>query len=176
MQYKHSSCLNIKNMAESRPSWCFKSYLQQVKFTAIFCVIGYPFGAFIFAWLYVKFTKSLYAQTRDFQIIRIAMLVIAVYFALYTCPFVLLLIGSVKKIKWMLQLNIVFLALAILFWIGFMIGFFGFGIHFDVGPLIGCIFAGLVGVSIAFGAIRDVYKAIKEIEREKRTYEFQPAQ
>ena len=163
-------------MAESRPSWCFKSYLQQVKFTAILCVVGYPLGACLFSWLYIRFTNSLYAETRDFQIIRIGMLVIAVYFAFYTCPFVLLLIGSIKKIKWMLQLNIVFLALAILFWIGFMIGFFGFGIHFDVGPLIGCIFAGLVGVSIAFGAIRDVYKAIQEIEREKRTYEFRPTQ
>ena len=159
-------------MAESRPSWCFKSYLQQVKFTAIFCVIGYPFGAFIFAWLYVKFTKSLYAQTRDFQIIRIAMLVIAVYLALYTCPFVLLLIGSVKKIKWMLQLNIVFLALAILFWIGFMIGFFGFGIHFDVGPLIGCIFAGLVGVQLRLEPSEMFIKLSRKSKERKELMNF----
>ena len=104
------------------------------------------------------------------------MLAIALYFAFYILPLVLLLIGCIKKIKWMLQFNVLCLAMAILFWISFMIGFFGFGIHFDVGPLMGCIFSGLVGVSLAFGAMRDIYGAMKEIERETRTYEFHPAE
>ena len=148
-----------------KPSWCFKNYLQQVKISALFCVIGYPIGCAIFTWHFA--TLGQHPFSRDVRVIRIAMLSIAIYFGFYTIPFTILLIGAIRKIKWMIKINIIFLALAILFWIGFMIGFFGFGIHFDIGPLIGCILAGLFGIAIAFGAMRDIYRALQEIDREK---------
>ena len=143
---------------------CFKSYLQRVKISAIFCVIGYPIGCLTFVYLYFQFDGHPFS--REWRIIQNGMLALAIFYGFYTIPFIILLIGTIKKIKWMLKLNIAFIAMAILFLIGFIINFFGFGIHFETGPLIGCILCGLFGISIAFGAIRDIYKALQEIGRE----------
>ena len=154
---------NQKPCIRKRPKpFCFKSYLQKVKIIAIFCVICLPIESATFIWLYFQFDDMPFS--REWRVIQKGMLSLAICFGLYTIIFTILLIGVLRKIKWILHMSVVFLALAILFLIGFMIGFFGFGIHYETGQLIGWILSGLFGVCIAFGAMRDIHKAIKEIE------------
>ena len=147
---------------EIRRYCCCVSNLQACKVVFAICLLYFAVSLLVFN-LFLNHFLERPDNGLNVKPLRTALSIVVIFYACSIPISILPIIGSFKKVKWMLQVTIGFITIEIIFWIIYYIWLFGFALELETTEMLMYISSMVFGIFVSIWLILVLKGAIDEI-------------